>query len=227
MEGFGGRASSNSQMPASSMEDSRRFSIDSFRGASSTLSTTATPLIPTAQMMANRFNTISENEFEEPDINQKSLELEMNGNLNRLSILQTRNQRVPAHLKSSYALEMNLPTANELAIRGEQAAAAAAAAAAANGAPLKENRPPLPASGGSKSNLFVSANQKRRFDENTKDTSSPPRKTNSHTVRHFSLSFSIYPNSNRSCFLLGWNSTDSDVIKMDKLTFFNITFRIF
>jgi hypothetical protein len=177
VEGFGGRGSSNSQMPASSMEDSRRFSIDSFRGASSTLSTTATPLIPTAQMMANRFNTISENEFEEPDINQKSLELEMNGNLNRLSILQTRNQRVPAHLKSSYALEMNLPTANELAIRGEQAAAAAAAAAASNGAPLKENRPPLPASGGSKSNLFVSANQKRRFDENTKDTSSPPRKT--------------------------------------------------
>lgn len=154
-------------------DDSRRYSIDSFSRGNSTV-TVSLPQF-------NRFNTISENEFEEPDINQKSLELEMNGNLNRLSILQTRNQRAPPHLKSSYALEMNLPTSNELDV--------------------KENRAPLLASSSSKTNLSNLGssnsgsnlnlnsngngnNSKRRYDDSrATDTNSPPRKTStSHMV---------------------------------------------
>lgn len=151
--------------------DSRRFSIDSL----SRHSMTTTASMP----QFNRFNTISENEFEEPDINRKSLELEMTGNLQRVSILQTRNQRAPPHLKSSYALEMDLP-ASELS--HQQASSSSV---------LKENRPPLSSS---KTNLNVTttlnnttANSKRRHDD-SRATDSPPRKTSSHMVGIFRFS---------------------------------------
>jgi len=67
----------------------------------------------------NRFNAISENEFEEPSVNQKFLQLQQDNPINamkRLSSLQDRNTKVQPHLRSSYALE-NLP-ADEYQIRG-------------------------------------------------------------------------------------------------------------
>lgn len=146
-------------------DDSRRFSIDSFSRPSN-----ITVNLP----QFNRFNTISENEFEEPDINQKSLELEMTGNLNRLSILQTRNQRAPPHLKSSYALEMNLPTPSDRL----QPTATTVPANTSSSSVLKENRQPLTGSGSSKTNL-ASNQTKRRATDDTRATDSPPRKTSS------------------------------------------------
>ena len=68
----------------------------------------------------NRFNAISENEYEEPSLNQKYLQIQDSSlNLNRLSTLQTRNLKQKPHLKSSYALEMI--HVNENLVRGEQA----------------------------------------------------------------------------------------------------------
>jgi hypothetical protein len=76
---------------------SRRFSIDSF---SQTNQNNVT-------MGFNRFNTISENEFEEPSINQKFLGSGENTQMaqRRLTQIQARNQQTKPHLKSSYALE--------------------------------------------------------------------------------------------------------------------------
>ncbi len=76
---------------------SRRFSIDSFSQGNQNNVTVG----------FNRFNTISENEFEEPSINQKFLGNGENSQLaqRRLTQIQARNQQTKPHLKSSYALE--------------------------------------------------------------------------------------------------------------------------
>lgn len=103
----------------------------------------------------NRFNAISENEFEEPDINQKSFHIETTQNLHRLSTLQIRNLQTKPHLKSSYALEVNLPAVSEDQIRGEI---------------NKENRM------SSINSNSVKAYQKRRADDNGE--SSSPKKSN-------------------------------------------------
>lgn len=92
---------------------SRRFSIDSFSRSGNN---NATMVVPSF----NRFNAISENEFEEPDINQKSFHIESSTNgLHRLSTLQTRNLQTKPHLKSSYALDFTLPAVSEHHIRGD------------------------------------------------------------------------------------------------------------
>ena len=130
-------------------EISRRYSIDSFsRSMNNQNQTTVMPSF-------NRFNAISENEFEEPDINQKSFHIPENTqNLHRLSTLQIRNLQTKPHLKSSYALEVNLPAVSENQIRGET---------------NKENRM-------SQVNAnSVKAYQKRRADDNGDPTS--PKKS--------------------------------------------------
>jgi len=100
-----------SEMNTGNDDFSRRCSIDSF----SRNQANATMVMPTF----NRFNTISENEFEEPSINQKFLQAsnEENGS-RRLSTLQIRNQQSKPHLKSSYPLELVLPAVTENQIRG-------------------------------------------------------------------------------------------------------------
>jgi hypothetical protein len=92
---------------------SRRYSIDSF---SRNANNASMSMVPPA---FNRFNTISENEFEEPSINQKFLQIENHsGAMHRLSTLQTRNQQAKPHLKSSYALE-NLPVSSDDQVTGQ------------------------------------------------------------------------------------------------------------
>jgi hypothetical protein len=97
---------------------SRRFSIDSFKNSNTNLSNSSVNACSLAGGF-NRFNAISENEFEEPSVNQKFLQLQQDNPINamkRLSSLQDRNTKVQPHLRSSYALE-NLP-ADEYQIRG-------------------------------------------------------------------------------------------------------------
>lgn len=90
---------------------SRRFSIDStnFKNSNSNLANSSVNACSIAGGF-NRFNAISENEFEEPSVNQKFLQLQENpmNAMKRLSSLQDRNNRLQPHLRSSYALE-NLP----------------------------------------------------------------------------------------------------------------------
>ena len=97
---------------------SRRFSIDStnFKNSNSNIANSSACSIAGG---FNRFNAISENEFEEPSVNQKFLQLQQDNPINamkRLSSLQDRNNKVQPHLRSSYALE-DLP-ADENLIRG-------------------------------------------------------------------------------------------------------------
>lgn len=93
----------------------RRYSVDSI--STSRSSNTSTQIPP---QFNNRFNTISENEFEEPTANMKFL-VESNPaqQQHRLSTLQTRNQQSKPHLKSSYALEeFSAVQANEELVKG-------------------------------------------------------------------------------------------------------------
>jgi hypothetical protein len=93
--------------------DSRRYSMDSFARVSASNSSTLPAF--------NRFNAISENEFEEPSINQKFLQIDNSQvQMHRLSTLQIRNQQSKPHLKSSYALESLLPAVTENQVRGEK-----------------------------------------------------------------------------------------------------------
>ncbi len=105
---------------------SRRFSIDSFAtGRNSTSNNNQTGVMPSF----NRFNAISENEFEEPDFNQKSLhhatslsalnthQENQENAARRISTLQIRNQQTKPHLKSSYPLEMMTQDVHEDVIR--------------------------------------------------------------------------------------------------------------
>ena len=108
---------------------SRRYSIDSFsRGAggsgvgsapslgNSTINVGSFNNVPSF----NRFNTISENEYEEPSINQKFFQVNDNANaLRRISTLQTRNKQQKPHLQSSYALEDVTSGVTETQIRGD------------------------------------------------------------------------------------------------------------
>lgn len=97
-------------------DDVRRYSIDSFsRGASSCSASIGNQSINQIgsynNMPAlNRFNAISENEYEEPSNNHKSLQISTSHNdstmaLRRLSTLQIRNKQQKPHLQCSYALE--------------------------------------------------------------------------------------------------------------------------
>jgi hypothetical protein len=110
---------------------SRRYSIDSFsRGPNSALLNPTTPSLGSTSINVgsfsnvpsfNRFNTISENEYEEPSINQKFFQYSDNSNaMRRISTLQTRNKQVKPHLQSSYALEDVTASLSENQIRGDQ-----------------------------------------------------------------------------------------------------------
>ncbi len=106
---------------------SRRFSIDSFSRGSSAVCGSSSMInhsinVGSYQNMPalNRFNAISENEYEEPSNNHKSLQLADNTNaVRRLSTLQTRNKQQKPHLQSSYALEDVTQTVDENSLRGE------------------------------------------------------------------------------------------------------------
>ena len=93
---------------------SRRFSIDSFSRNSMANQNNVT-------MGFNRFNTISENEFEEPSVNQKFLVNGDNSHMaqRRLTQIHARNQQTKPHLKSSYALEQ-LPVSSEFPINSKE-----------------------------------------------------------------------------------------------------------
>ncbi len=100
-------------------EDFRRFSIDSTMTSRSAgqASSTMSQVAPSF----NRFNTISENDCEEPSNQEKFLMLDNSQvQLNRLSMLQARNQQTKPHLKSSYALESLLPAVTEKQVRGDK-----------------------------------------------------------------------------------------------------------
>ena len=90
---------------------SRRFSIDSFSRNSTANQNNVT-------MGFNRFNTVFENEWEEPSNNQKFLQTGDNSQTaqRRLTQIQARNQQTKPHLKSSYALEQ-LPVNSECLIK--------------------------------------------------------------------------------------------------------------
>ncbi len=97
---------------------SRRYSIDNVSRASFSSQNNPTT---TAVSAFNRFNTISENEFEEPSIFQKSLlSNEENAMMaqRRLTQIIARNQQTKPHLKSSYALE-ELPSSFENLLKEE------------------------------------------------------------------------------------------------------------
>jgi hypothetical protein len=132
--------SSNPMRQSTAIPDelSRRFSIDSVAtktiGGSATISNSTISSGNAIMTSFNRFNTISESEFEEPHLNQKFLmqppsalpslsastnDLTADPN-KRLSILQIRNQQAKPHLKSSYPLEIALPAVNESQIRGDK-----------------------------------------------------------------------------------------------------------
>jgi len=84
---------------------SRRFSIDNISRASFYSQNNPTT---TAVSAFNRFNTISENEFEEPTVFQKSLLSNEENALiaqRRLTQIIDRNKHTKPHLQSSYALE--------------------------------------------------------------------------------------------------------------------------
>ena len=94
-------------------ELSRRFSIDSMR--MSNVSSTPSVVMPAF----NRFNAISEHEFEESVANHKSLDVDNPEQaIRRLSTLQVRNQQTKPHLQSSYALELNIPSSEDQIRRG-------------------------------------------------------------------------------------------------------------
>ena len=94
----------NAHEPCELGEISRRFSIDNISRAS--FSSQQNP--STAVSAFNRFNTISENEFEEPVQFQKTLLTSEENTViaqRRLTQIIARNQQTKPHLKSSYALE--------------------------------------------------------------------------------------------------------------------------
>jgi len=79
---------------------SRRFSVESFsRGSSASSNIGMMPGL-------NRFKTISENEFEEPRVNQKFLKDNFAVASKLASTLQARYRQVKPDLKSSYPLEI-------------------------------------------------------------------------------------------------------------------------
>lgn len=109
----------SNSIPTYNQDDiSRRFSIDSFKNSNPSLANSSSVNACSIAGGFNRFNAISENEFEEPSVNQKFLQFQENsGNqFKRMSSLVERNNRCQPHLRSSYALE-NLP-ADENQIRG-------------------------------------------------------------------------------------------------------------
>ena len=110
--------------------DPRRFSMDSVAAMRANASTQAAAAAAAAAAGGfNRFNAISEADFEEPNVNQKYLMLDHQAHTqqHRLSTLQTRNLQAKPHLKSSYALEAeSVPAAvTEDQIRGKENAEAA------------------------------------------------------------------------------------------------------
>ena len=95
----------------------RRQSIDTIASARNGL---ANSTMGTSNHPINRFDAISENDFEAAFNSEKFLPFE-NNNRNtsdRLSILQTRNLKQKPHLKSSYPLEaLSFPEFDEKNIR--------------------------------------------------------------------------------------------------------------
>lgn len=147
---------------------SRRFSIDSFSRSSMNAQSQNATMMP----QFNRFTTISENEFEEPDINRKSLHIEHpSTNVNRLSTLLIRNQQAKPHLKCSYALESMLPDVPEDQIKG------------------RENKQPQPlvTSSAKKSTTSTTGSYQKRRNDDPPESNSPKK---SHMV--WFLSF-YYP----------------------------------
>ena len=86
-------------------DNSLPFSITSFKKSNTNLSNSS---VNTCSLVAgyNRLNAITENEFEEPSVNQKFLQLQQDNLVNALkrsSSLQERNtSRAQSHLSSIY-----------------------------------------------------------------------------------------------------------------------------
>jgi hypothetical protein len=107
----------------------------------------------------SRFSTISENEFEQPDINQKSFQIDTySTRADRVSILKERNQQSKPHLQSSYALEsMEMPAPDSRAVASRSNLA------------LVANKKPT-------SGSSAAVNEKRKMDDTDEQKASSSKK---------------------------------------------------